>query len=150
MSRCIYLGRSQREGRPSRFVYSLFPQRSPVYPYLPSSARGYVHELTDQRRRFFFEQCIPRPPGPRGDRAPDPAGRRYQVFKHIQEPGKVIRAPFGSKNLLDNTTQLTKEQLLTVLPHLAQHLRSNNYVACTYAAVAIERILFIRRGSVVL
>lgn len=47
-------------------------------------------------------------------------------------------------------TQLTKDQLLTVLPHLAQHLQSSNYVACTYAAVAIERILFIRRGNVVL
>ena len=62
----------------------------------------------------------------------------------------MIRAPLGFKNSFKDTTQLTKEQLLTVLPHLAQHLRSNNYVACTYAAVAIERILFIRRGSVVL
>jgi len=61
-----------------------------------------------------------------------------------------MRAPLGFNDSLDDTTQLTKEQLLTVLPHLAQHLRSNNYVACTYAAVAIERILFIRRGSVVL
>ena len=62
----------------------------------------------------------------------------------------MIYAPFGFKNSLDDTTQLTKEQLLTVLPHLAQHLRSSNYVACTYAAVAIERILFIRRGNVIL
>lgn len=40
--------------------------------------------------------------------------------------------------------------MLTVLPHLARHLRSSNYVACTYAAVAIERILFIRSGTTAL
>ncbi|GAA5808330.1 hypothetical protein MFLAVUS_001720 [Mucor flavus] len=43
--------------------------------------------------------------------------------------------------------QLTKEQLLTVFPLLVKHLESNDYVVHTYAAIAIERILFIRQGK---
>ncbi|KAH8102322.1 Cse1-domain-containing protein [Cristinia sonorae] len=44
-------------------------------------------------------------------------------------------------------TQLTKEQLLSVLPLLVRHLSSDNYVCYTYAAISIERILFIRQGT---
>ncbi|KAI0321195.1 Cse1-domain-containing protein [Amylostereum chailletii] len=40
--------------------------------------------------------------------------------------------------------QLTKEQLLSVLPLLTRHLASTNVVVYTYAAVAIDRILAIR------
>lgn len=40
--------------------------------------------------------------------------------------------------------QLTKEQLLSVLPLLIQHLSSSNYVVYSYAATTIERILFIK------
>jgi exportin-2 (importin alpha re-exporter) len=43
--------------------------------------------------------------------------------------------------------QLTKEQLLSVLPLLLRHLGSSNYVSCTYAAVTIERVLFIKQGN---
>ncbi|KAG2207684.1 hypothetical protein INT47_011804 [Mucor saturninus] len=43
--------------------------------------------------------------------------------------------------------QLTKEQLLTVFPLLVKHLESTDYVVHTYAAIAIERILFIRQGK---
>ena len=43
--------------------------------------------------------------------------------------------------------QLTKEQLLAVLPLLIRHLASNNYVSYSYAAITIERILFIKRGA---
>lgn len=46
--------------------------------------------------------------------------------------------------------QLTKEQLLTVFPLLVKHLESSNYVVHTYAAIAIERILFIRQGKLML
>lgn len=42
--------------------------------------------------------------------------------------------------------QLTKEQLLSVLPLLVHHLQSDNVAIHTYAAVAIERIL-LRRGG---
>lgn len=40
--------------------------------------------------------------------------------------------------------QLTKDQLVSVLPLLVQHLTSTNYVVYSYAAITIERILFIK------
>ncbi|KAB5591103.1 Vegetative incompatibility protein HET-E-1 [Ceratobasidium theobromae] len=43
--------------------------------------------------------------------------------------------------------QFTKEQLVPVLRLLVQHLSSDNYVCCAYAAIAIERILFIKSGG---
>ncbi|KAG5641488.1 hypothetical protein DXG03_005099 [Asterophora parasitica] len=43
--------------------------------------------------------------------------------------------------------QLTKAQLLSVLPSLARHLRSDNYVAYTYAAITIDRVLFIKQNN---
>ncbi|KAI7905006.1 Cse1-domain-containing protein [Cokeromyces recurvatus] len=46
--------------------------------------------------------------------------------------------------------QLTKEQLLTVFPLLVKHLESSDYVVYTYAAIAIERILFMRQGKTML
>jgi len=42
-------------------------------------------------------------------------------------------------------SQLTKEQLLQVLPLLVRHLVSDNYVAMTYASIAVERILFMKK-----
>ncbi|KAG6872821.1 hypothetical protein C0995_006303 [Termitomyces sp. Mi166 len=49
--------------------------------------------------------------------------------------------------LLTFRNQLTKPQLLSVLPLLAQHLRSMNYVTYTYAAITIDRILSIKQGN---
>ncbi|KAK4517849.1 uncharacterized protein ATC70_001197 [Mucor velutinosus] len=46
--------------------------------------------------------------------------------------------------------QLTKEQLLLVFPLLLKHLESSDYVVYTYAAIAIERILFIRQGKIMM
>lgn len=43
--------------------------------------------------------------------------------------------------------QLTKEQLASVLPLLVRHLGSSNYVCYTYAAITIERILFMKSGK---
>ena len=40
--------------------------------------------------------------------------------------------------------QLTKEQLLSVLPLLVRHLESTSYVTSSYAAITIERILFLK------
>ncbi|KAI9569377.1 armadillo-type protein [Boletus coccyginus] len=48
--------------------------------------------------------------------------------------------------LLTFRNQLTKEQLLAVLPLLIKHLTSDNYVTYTYAAITIDRILFIKKG----
>ncbi|KAF8511326.1 CAS/CSE protein [Gautieria morchelliformis] len=43
--------------------------------------------------------------------------------------------------------QLTKDQLNQVIPLLVGHLRADNYVCYSYAAITIERILFIKQGS---
>lgn len=43
--------------------------------------------------------------------------------------------------------QLTKVQLASVLPLLVHHLGSSNYVCYTYAAITIERILFMKSGK---
>ncbi|PPQ86179.1 hypothetical protein CVT25_006922 [Psilocybe cyanescens] len=43
--------------------------------------------------------------------------------------------------------QLTKPQLLSVLPLLARHLRSENYVTYTYAAITIDRVLSIKQAN---
>ncbi|KAF9074712.1 importin alpha re-exporter [Rhodocollybia butyracea] len=43
--------------------------------------------------------------------------------------------------------QLTKPQLLSVLPLLIKHLESDNYVTYTYAAITIDRVLSIRQSG---
>lgn len=43
--------------------------------------------------------------------------------------------------------QLTKEQLVGVLPLLVQHLESEQYVTCSYASITIERVLALRRDG---
>lgn len=47
----------------------------------------------------------------------------------------------------DADIQLTKEQLLSVLPLLVRHLGSENYVCYTYAAITIDRVLFIKKNN---
>lgn len=44
--------------------------------------------------------------------------------------------------------QLTKEQLLAVFPLLVSAVTNANYVVQTYASIAIERILFLKRDGV--
>ncbi|WFC97019.1 importin-alpha export receptor [Malassezia brasiliensis] len=66
------------------------------------------------------------------------------------EPGHAVaaRRPIlqvdAIKFLYTFRNQLTKEQLLSVVPYLVRLLASDNYVTCTYAAITIERILFIK------
>ncbi|CAO1617205.1 unnamed protein product [Jaminaea pallidilutea] len=43
--------------------------------------------------------------------------------------------------------QLTKEQLLSVMPLLVQHLQSDNVGIATYAAIAVESILVLKDGK---
>lgn len=66
----------------------------------------------------------------------------------------TFRTQVRSVFLLENMTltsilvvKLTKQQLLSVLPLLVRHLGSDNYVCYTYAAISIERILFIKQGA---
>ncbi|GLB42771.1 putative importin alpha re-exporter [Lyophyllum shimeji] len=72
------------------------------------------------------------------------------VFQDLQaEPGTVhpILQVDAIRFLYTFRNQLTKPQLLSVLPLLARHLRSENYVAYTYAAITIDRVLFIKHGN---
>lgn len=50
-------------------------------------------------------------------------------------------------DMLECLTQLSKEQLLSVLPMLAPHLENPAYVIHTYAAITIERILYIKKDG---
>ncbi|KAF9999701.1 importin-alpha export receptor [Entomortierella chlamydospora] len=43
--------------------------------------------------------------------------------------------------------QFTKEQIFATLPLLVKHLESTNYAVYTYAAICIERILFMRASG---
>lgn len=69
------------------------------------------------------------------------------VFSDLQAaPGTVhpILIVDAIKYLYTFRNQLTKEQLVSVLPLLVQHLTSDNVVIYSYAAITIERILFIK------
>ena len=71
------------------------------------------------------------------------------ILQDLQPDNAVVKAqPIlqvdAIKYLYTFRNQLTKEQLLSVLPLLVHHLSTTNYVACTYAAISIERILFLR------
>lgn len=69
------------------------------------------------------------------------------VFPDLQDPSQspnILLLVDAIKFLHTFRNQLTKEQLLSVLPLLITHLSSVNYVVSTYAATTIERILFIR------
>ncbi|OCF31081.1 importin-alpha export receptor [Kwoniella heveanensis BCC8398] len=69
------------------------------------------------------------------------------VFADLQAaPGSVhpILTVDAIKFLHTFRNQLTKDQLVSVLPLLVQHLASDNYVISSYAAITIERILFIK------
>ncbi|KAI0775001.1 Cse1-domain-containing protein [Trametes elegans] len=72
------------------------------------------------------------------------------VFQDLQaEPGSIhpILQVDAIRFLYTFRNQLVKPQLLSVLPSLVRHLSSDNYVCYTYAAISIERILFIRQGN---
>jgi exportin-2 (importin alpha re-exporter) len=69
------------------------------------------------------------------------------VFADLQAaPGAVhpILAVDAIKYLYTFRNHLTKDQLVSVLPLLVQHLTDSNYVVYSYAAITIERILFIK------
>ncbi|PAV17971.1 importin alpha re-exporter [Pyrrhoderma noxium] len=72
------------------------------------------------------------------------------VFEDLQAQGDSVHPILqvdAIRFLYSFRNQLTKEQLISVLPFLLRHLSSANYVCYTYAAITIERILFIKRGT---
>ncbi|KAH8112452.1 Cse1-domain-containing protein [Phellopilus nigrolimitatus] len=72
------------------------------------------------------------------------------VFEDLQAAADAVHPILqvdAIRFLYSFRNQLTKEQLISVLPFLLRHLGSSNYVCYTYAATTIERILFIKRGT---
>jgi exportin-2 (importin alpha re-exporter) len=66
--------------------------------------------------------------------------------KSAASPHPIIVAD-AIKFLHTFRNQLTREQLISVLPLLAPHLNSEVYVIYTYAAITVERILFMKRNN---
>ncbi|KAF9447282.1 Cse1-domain-containing protein [Macrolepiota fuliginosa MF-IS2] len=72
------------------------------------------------------------------------------VFQDLQAPDGSVHSILqvdAIRFLHTFRNQLTKPQLLAVLPLLARHLNSSNYVTHTYAAIAIDRILLIKQNN---
>ncbi|KAJ1044305.1 hypothetical protein NDA10_003807 [Ustilago hordei] len=71
------------------------------------------------------------------------------VFADLQQSSEHSPSPIlqvdAIKYLHTFRNQLTKEQLLSVLPLLVQHLESSQYVTCSYASITIESILALKR-----
>ncbi|KAJ9118399.1 hypothetical protein QFC24_006228 [Naganishia onofrii] len=75
------------------------------------------------------------------------------VFADLQAESSAVHPILqvdAIKYLFTFRNQLTKEQLVSVLPLLVKHLESTNYVVYSYAAITIERILFIKQNGLVL
>ncbi|KAI0055486.1 Cse1-domain-containing protein [Artomyces pyxidatus] len=72
------------------------------------------------------------------------------IFQDLQTGPQTVHPVLqvdAIKYLYTFRNQLTKEQLVSVLPLLTARLSSENTVVYTYAAVAIDRILSIRVGG---
>ncbi|PWN49609.1 Cse1-domain-containing protein [Violaceomyces palustris] len=73
------------------------------------------------------------------------------VFQDLQQSESECASPIlqvdAIKYLHTFRNQLTKEQLLSVLPLLVKHLESSQYVTCSYASITIERVLAIARDG---
>lgn len=75
------------------------------------------------------------------------------ILQDLQPPASGKPAPHpiivadAIKFLYTFRSQLTKDQLLFVIPALSPYLQSESFVIHTYAAVTIERILSIRNGN---
>ncbi|KAL1925152.1 uncharacterized protein VTP21DRAFT_35 [Calcarisporiella thermophila] len=73
------------------------------------------------------------------------------VAQDLQAPlnqGHPVLKVDAIKYLHTFRNQLTKEQLVSIFPMLVEHLSSDNFVVHTYAAITIERILFLKRDRV--
>lgn len=73
------------------------------------------------------------------------------VFADLQSSADESPSPIlqvdAIKYLHTFRNQLTKDQLLSVLPLLVQHLESSQYVTSSYAAITIERVLALKRDG---
>ncbi|RIB01856.1 chromosome segregation 1-like protein [Gigaspora rosea] len=72
------------------------------------------------------------------------------VLPDLQAPvdsGQPVLKVDAIKYLYTFRNQMSKPGLAAVFPLLVNHLSSTNYVVHTYAAIAIERILFMRKDN---
>ncbi|KAI0045803.1 importin alpha re-exporter [Auriscalpium vulgare] len=72
------------------------------------------------------------------------------IFQDLQAPATSVHPVLqvdAIRYLYIFRNQLTKDQLISVLPLLSQRLTSDDTVVYTYAAIAIDRILSIRVGE---
>lgn len=115
-------------------------------------ARSHFDQCAGGCRQIFLRSRLSGSTSCSGERPSNPAGRCDTVFVYFPEPSKHtvnfdFFACFFQSWLRASPWQLTKPQLLSVLPLLIKHLDSDNYVTYTYAAITIDRILFIRQNG---
>jgi exportin-2 (importin alpha re-exporter) len=73
---------------------------------------------------------------------------QVDAIRFIYQFRYQVSFPVGiTVDTLTPQVKLTKDQHLAVLPNLIRHLASSNYVLSTYAAITIERTLFITKGG---
>lgn len=75
------------------------------------------------------------------------------IFADLQADSSAVNPILQAdaiKFLYTFRNQLTKDQLISVLPLLMQHLKADNYVIYSFAAITIERILFIKQNNLML
>ncbi|KAI8321716.1 importin-alpha re-exporter [Martensiomyces pterosporus] len=76
---------------------------------------------------------------------------KTQIVQHLQSVGSDSEAPILKVDAIKyiNTfrSQLPRDLLLQALPLLAQHLAHPNPVVSTYAAIAVERLLVLKKDS---
>jgi hypothetical protein len=106
-------------------------------------ARRDSYEPKPEYRSVVRRQHLWRPSGCRGWRRSP--GRRDPVPIHFLLSGLVSSTCVSV--VLYAPRQLTKEQLISVLPPLLNRLESQKVVVYTYAAVALDRILSMRAGG---
>lgn len=121
----------------------------------PLAARGHFHQCSSRCSSILLKQRIRRPSSGFGESSPYLTGRCYQVSIHFPESGTLedvlsVFVAHVTEFTRFSPLQLTKDQLLSVLPLLVKHLEESNYVIYSYAAITIERILFIRHNGLML
>ena len=113
-----------------------------------SMALRFDYEPECEYRAEVRRQHLCRPPGCRGRRGPPgAAGIHNPVFVNIPPSGAPCFFDVRGDLCLYILQQLTKEQLVSVLPLQLNRLESQEVVVYMYAAVALDRILSMRTGG---
>ena len=114
------------------------------------TTRCHFHQRSRRCHQVLLGTHSRRSPGCFRKRSSDYSGGRHQVLVYFQKSGSLsftrqTETEQGADE--DVIGQLTKDQLLSVLPLLIPHLQNPAFVIHTYAALTIERILFIKQDG---